>query len=76
MCSAMELDAAPAVHASGRLQRLPLSSLSGCSVIVSYHRLQSVFGPVSLPLMAGPFFFLTGRRVQPRADHIFGLGYA
>src|ERR1043166_5458785 len=63
-----------AVNGSGRLQRLPLSSLSGCSVVVSLHRSQGVFGPVSLPLMAGPFFFRRPRRValEPRADRALG----
>src|SRR6266568_1100436 len=72
----MELAPSVAVHADGRLQRLPLSSLSGCSVIVGFHRSQSVFGPVSLPLIAGPFFMRwRNRRVDfdPRADCIFGL---
>ena len=58
----MELVRMRAVNVSGRLLRLPLSSLSGCSVIVSLHRSQGVFGPVSLPLMAGPFFICSRNR--------------
>src|SRR5258706_9384791 len=73
----MELLGTRAVNTSGRFQRLTLSSLSGCPVIVSLHRSQGVFGPVSLPLMTGPFFICSrNRRVRrkPRADCIFGFG--
>jgi hypothetical protein len=70
----MELPRRAPVNISRRLQRLPLSSLSGCPTVVIIHRSQGVFGPVSLPLMPGPFFLCAGRRfagLEPGVDRHF-----
>jgi hypothetical protein len=73
-CMATELPCRAPVNTCRRLQRLPLSSLSGCPTVVSIHRSQGVFGPVSLPLMPGPFFFWARRRfarLEPSVDCYF-----